>query len=405
MKLKLFFVAILGIYHLVSFSQNLGAQVTWPMYWPSDYMDKSIRPVTDDLGNAYSVFRVNSETDIDPGEGEVLITPSNTYCYCLVKINSEGSYVWSLYWPSNTFNIGDLTITSDQKILITGSVTATVDLDPSENEQWYTSVGSADLFVLSFDLDGGLIGSLMLPANVSFLNTTIDSDKNNNFYLTLGSSSPVVFDEQIGPLTGSPDNSSVRYMAKYSSDMELIWVNVMDVVDGLLKFYGFESDSSGNTYWSGSLIGQVMFNYSSGEINFSRPIGIMDANGYPDTLGFLVKIDEDGNVLWFDELGVEIYNYAIIRSVVLLDESSLIISASGVYTMELYDGIIVHPSQGNNITRVATETGDYVQDYPNYSYVSDIAVSNGKIWKCTNGSETNGLDIYDSSLVLSSSGG
>ena len=101
----------------------------------------------------------NETVDFDPGEGVDERTASGRFGAYIMKLNGDGSYVWT-----RTLGEGDgasfgarVALDPAGNILMAGAFDSLLDFDPSEGIDLHSSAGSRDIFVTKLLPDGSYV--------------------------------------------------------------------------------------------------------------------------------------------------------------------------------------------------------------------------------------------------------
>jgi hypothetical protein len=111
----------------------------------------------DHTGNLYLTGAYQSSTDFDPGiAANTLPLSGNTDAF-LVKYNTNGSFIWGKAIQGIDLESAEaVKITQDGNVLVTGYFVNSIDLDPSTNTNFVTSVGQRDIFFANYSSSGSL---------------------------------------------------------------------------------------------------------------------------------------------------------------------------------------------------------------------------------------------------------
>lgn len=189
------------------FAQNMGGD--------GNEFPTSVR--FDSADNLYLTGYSDQLTDLDPGLGELLLTPVGGDDSFLAKYNSSGELIWgqtfggpgSDYAFSSTFN-------SQNEIYLIGAFQNTVDFDPGTGVFELTSNGSSDIFVASFDTNGNFLDAGNMGADSSDFGYNIIIDQDDNMYLSGSFSNTVDLDWEIGELQLTSNGLDDIFVCKLS---------------------------------------------------------------------------------------------------------------------------------------------------------------------------------------------
>ncbi|HEY1021929.1 MAG TPA: SBBP repeat-containing protein, partial [Flavisolibacter sp.] len=111
----------------------------------------------DGEGNVYTGGTFTGTADFDPGAGTATHT-SSSYDVYVVKLNTNGEYVWSKSLGGSGGDWGfDLAIDGSGNVLTTGYFSGTMDFDPGAGEALLTAAGGISAFVLKLNTTGDYV--------------------------------------------------------------------------------------------------------------------------------------------------------------------------------------------------------------------------------------------------------
>ncbi len=204
------------------------------------------------------------------------------------KIDSLGNNIWEKQIFSESSNAGGYSIACDSEnnLFITGAFRDTIHFQ----DTILTTYGVCDIFIAKFNNDGDLIWAKREGGNSWDWGYSLCIDTDDNLYVTGFFMDTAYF----SGLTIIANYSSEIFVAKYTSDGQLVWI----------KHYGGEetffansgnsiiADSNANIYVTGRFGGNTYFeNY-----NFI-------SDGSRDV--FLVKMDSTGSIIWIRAFGTQ----------------------------------------------------------------------------------------------------
>ncbi|MFZ2905385.1 MAG: gliding motility-associated C-terminal domain-containing protein [Cyclobacteriaceae bacterium] len=108
----------------------------------------------DAAGNIYTSGRFNGTSDFDPGAGTFNLTSNGGFDAYLLKLDTDGNFVWAKSWGSTGYDEGFSLSISATNVFVTGFYANTVDFDPDAPSFNLTSSGGNDIFISQFDING-----------------------------------------------------------------------------------------------------------------------------------------------------------------------------------------------------------------------------------------------------------
>ncbi|MEK7606523.1 MAG: hypothetical protein AAB458_02975 [Patescibacteria group bacterium] len=114
----------------------------------------------DSDGGVYLMSQFLSTVDFDPGGGTALATSAGSSDVVLLKLTSEGDFVWVKTWGGTDEDIGnEVFIDEEGNLIAVGHFNGTVDFDPDVGTNSIASVGGRDVFINAFTTDGDYIST------------------------------------------------------------------------------------------------------------------------------------------------------------------------------------------------------------------------------------------------------
>lgn len=230
----------------------------------------------DNQGNIYIATDTRSTADLDPGPGVFTFTPTGFRDVIIVKLNSNGDFVWGkqIGGPGDTgpqFNMIELD--QNNNVLVAGQFNNTVDFDPGPAVNNLTSSAHFQSFVVKLDNNGNFIWAKqfgngpIVYSGSQIYDMKCDGAGNiiitGRFYITCD------FDPGVGVhnVSSSPGSIGDGFICKLDADFNFIWVKTLGQVGGynvLLQPLGIDIDGSGNIITTGYFIGNFDFDPGTG---------------------------------------------------------------------------------------------------------------------------------------------
>ena len=205
---------------------------------------------------------------------------------------------WANGFGSTSSDLGrGICVDQAGDIITTGGFRETTDFDPSASENNLVSnLGSEDIYVTKYDVDGNLIWALSFGSYNHERGEEVITDADNNIYVIGRYFNVVDFDPGAGTteLTAVGGASDV-FVLKLDAEGNFIWAKSFG---GNLTDQGLSIDlsSSGDVYISGSYGGTGDFDPGPGVFELTA------VDGAPSSI-FAVKLDSDGNFIWAKSVG------------------------------------------------------------------------------------------------------
>ena len=121
--------------------------------------ERANRIATDFNGAAFVAAEFEGAIDADPGPGTVTLVPVGSIDALMVKLDSAGTYQWSLQLaaPGNFAEaVEDVAVDANGNICLVGRFSAPMDVDPGPDTTLLAHVASSDVFAASYSTAGTL---------------------------------------------------------------------------------------------------------------------------------------------------------------------------------------------------------------------------------------------------------
>ena len=251
----------------------------------------------DEQGNVIVTGWMMGTVDLDPGVGVQSETTSGSSDIFVVKLNSNGQFVWgkTMGGPSNDEGWA---IASDKNndIYITGYFRSTADFDPGPGTTNLVAA-NRDVFLVKLSSSGAYQWAFKTGGVSNDYGTSVCTDTLNNVIIGGYFRSNSDFDPSSGTYNLSSFVSGLydAYIAKYTSGGSLIWAKNYGGYQSDY-IYDIELDEHGAIYAIGAFKDTVDMDPGSGVIKIHS-----DNSSYYDN--FVLKVDKNGNSLWAKAFG------------------------------------------------------------------------------------------------------
>jgi hypothetical protein len=221
----------------------------------------------DASGNVYVLGRLDSEGIFEDASSP--INPVSTSNLTVAKLDVDGVYQSSFVIGSDELfgiTLGDIAIDSTGAVIVLGSVSGTVDFDPSIDEALETFDGDSQMFVAKYSSAFELQWKATMGSELSEFANDLAIDNSDAIYFT-GSFSDVA-DFAAGPYVNSiaSNGANDAFVQKLDTDGDLQWVRT---------FGGTEDDfanaiavnSTGTAFITGSYLSSEIVDGSNALTN------------------------------------------------------------------------------------------------------------------------------------------
>jgi hypothetical protein len=326
----------------------------------SEYVDDI---TLDSDGNFIIVGGFNGSIDFDPGPGEVEDFAGTTDLF-VVKLNSDGEYLWSYALDGGGFMDEEIAkyvdVDSDGNIFVAGIFNNSQDFDPGPDAQYLYASEWDDVFVIKLTPDGELMWAKDFGGTNSEYVYDMQVKPDGTVYLCGTFNESCDFDP--GPETHIVNSEGYQdgYIAVFDSDGNYLWA----------KTYGTDQSESCGSICLGDE-GDFYLSGTSSHDSINLDPGVSDIYHYSeDGRGFLIKMNETGDFLW--------YKSHPFNTEIAYDNNGFVI-IGGIFDDE-YD---FDPGAGE----------DLINEYAHGSnFIQKIDSAGNYIWTKTYGAEPPGAD-------------
>ncbi len=249
--------------------------------------------VIDREGNVFVTGTFSGTADFDAGSATNNLTASAAENHFLLKLDSEGNYLWAKNFESQftSPNI-ELCVDHHNNVLFTGYFQGNFDFDPGAGTANASSPEPVDLFVSKYSNTGEYIWAKTFGGSIHQIGMDIAIDSNDNVFVAGTFFDTVDFDPGPSEALAISNGDRDCFLLKLDAAGNYAW----------MKYFGSEGiddegravalDPLGNVWFSGSFTDTV---YIDNVQLISTQLSLRDA--------FLAKYDNDGNLLRAQSFG------------------------------------------------------------------------------------------------------
>ncbi|MCC7291515.1 MAG: hypothetical protein IT449_05575 [Phycisphaerales bacterium] len=269
-------------------SQEGGLQYSWTVTFGGSGGDaaESIAPSEDGVWLSGHFFET---ADLDPGFGETWRTSNGARDLFVMKLNWRGELVWvnTVGGPlsERPYRIG-LNARGDGYII--GQFGATVDFDPGPGEDYQTAMGSSNVFVTSYAIDGSYRWTRTLAPNLTPTGYGLSVRGDDQVLIDGFFEDTMDVDPGPGELLLTARGDINGLLSMWTPDGEHVWSRQIGG-PGAAAVAAAEFDHEGHILATGWFMDEVDFNYG-GEPDIRVSQGGLDA--------FLSRFTPDGEYEW-----------------------------------------------------------------------------------------------------------
>ena len=259
----------------------------------------------DSAGNLYFGGNFAGTADFDPGAGTALVTAATGEDAFIVKLDSNGNYVWARSFGgvggnANADGIGDIEIDSSGNVHAIGLFTGEVDFNPGDGTNNLLSISGtrSDFFILKLDSSGNFIWAKSFGIGGPPYGGTLSLDNDGNVYAAGIFYGSVDFDPGAGTALIAAAKTMDTFIVKLDALGNYRWANTYGGADSSANedwIFSLANDASGNVFATG---------FFSGTVDFDRGPGVSNlaASGNSNDI-FILKLNPSGEHLWSKKYG------------------------------------------------------------------------------------------------------
>jgi len=313
-----------------------------------------------------------------------------------VKYDTAGNCLWAKSIGDSLYETCfEVAVDNNQDVYITGMYDGTVLFGDFE----LTTQGYYDIYLAKYNPDGECLWLISAGGEYFFDHAlTMDFDSENNVFLTGCFDHTAMFGDTIvsaGVASGGNPNTEwggETFLAKYSSDGDFLWVKYIPGTHHINRGHSLIIDSQDNIYMSGKFQGEMYFDDET-----------IISNGHFDI--FTARFNNDGNVIWVNNSGGNLDDKPTPSAVAIDGSNNVYLSGyfkeesdfngNTLFSNGMMDIYLVKYDQDGNVVWVKNEGGT------DDERVYGISQYNHRIYLT---GYFNGSSVFDNSIVLTSQG-
>lgn len=321
----------------------------------------------DGYSNLYITGYFQGTADFDTGPGTINLTSGGGFDVFIVKLDSNGNYVWAKNTGGTDYVSGSsIAVDTFGNVYTAGSYVGTVDFDPGAGVFYLTTDSTnKNMFVLKLDSLGNFvwaesIGGVLGP------NTIGNSIVVNNIGEVYASGSfigTVDFDPGVGTFDLTSDSSNYNiFILKLDVNGNYDWAKK---IGGTINWLVNEErsiaiDGLNNVYTTGCFYGTSDFDPNAATYNLTSLASTADI--------FILKLDLSGNFVWAKSIGGASNDYGI---------SIAVDMSNSVYTTGYFSGTVDFDPEAGIVNLNSTSSIDdafilKIDESGNYIWAKNI---------------------------------
>ncbi len=280
-----------GFYDVFVQKTDTDGNLVWAVSVGGTMFDYGTGITADAQGNVYVTGYFDETVDFDPGAGESLLTSQGGGDIFILKLNSDGEFVWAKSIGSQDYEESTaIGVDPTGNVYVLGYLYATVDFDPGLDEFLLSSAGLSDTFLLKLNAAGEFVNAYTYGGDSIDLALDLAIKSENEIFLSgyfdgTADLDPRPNETHFETATGD----FAGYVMQINDSGEIISLALTE--GGSVNIYAIEYDADNNMVITGNFSGTVNFDPTSGnsDYTFSSP------NAYN---GFILKVQPDGSIAW-----------------------------------------------------------------------------------------------------------
>ncbi|CAA6824690.1 MAG: Unknown protein [uncultured Aureispira sp.] len=262
----------------------------WAKSFGGTNYDQGFKIVVDKAQNPCITGYFGTTVDFDPGPGVSNRTVNGGYDIFVLKLDSNGNFVWVSSIGGPQWDEGrSIIIDSFNNIYTQGFFTDSIDLDPSALTDMHYCRGYRDIYIQKLDPNGNLLWGTTYGGIASDEGYGLAVDKHGAIYSTGFFSDTVDFDPSPATQLLISNGSSDTYLQKIDANGNLIWVIQLGS-QYLDRGRGVGITSTNEVLLTGTYRGFVDFDPSPAIFSQNNCLSL-----YDDI--YMVKLDSNANFI------------------------------------------------------------------------------------------------------------
>jgi hypothetical protein len=247
--------------------------------------------ITDDIGNSFSLVSFSSTVDFDPGPSVYNVTAVGSTDFALVKLNSNGHFLWMQHFGGTNHEIGNgITMDNAGNLFITGMFNGTCDFDPGPGITSVNSTSSTTFF-MKLDSNGNLIWVKHFSGTGTSIGRSVELDGSGNVIIHGDFSGTFDFDPGTATINMTASATHL-FITKFDLAGNYLWSHTFGSANSTGS-RGIAIDPNNDIYCTSIFGGTVDFDPGAGVFNLT-------ASGPFDIVIF--KLSAAGNFVWAGQL-------------------------------------------------------------------------------------------------------
>lgn len=210
----------------------------------------------DNAGNTYLTANFLGTVDFDPSSAVNNLTQTASGKF-IAKYDVSGNLLWLKKIAETLYSI-NYVVDNSGNIIVVGTFTGTVDLDPSSAVVNFTANGASDVFIAKYDTDGNYLWAKNISGTGSEASGLIKLDNTGNIFIVGTFNSSTDFDPSAG-VVNITSVSIGTFVAKYNPAGDYLMAAPVSKSNSIPGFTNlgyvvttdFEIDANGSIFTAG----------------------------------------------------------------------------------------------------------------------------------------------------------
>lgn len=339
-------------------------KLIWVQRAGGEDVDQAVDIAIDPDGNAIVTGFFQKKATFGEGQSMVEIEATGSHDSFIAKYSPSGALIWVKHARAIFLDEATAVATDDDgNIVVSGHFMGTIEFGEEDNEVVLIGTSATDVYVTKYNSSGRLVWAKHVKGTKEKKSAAIAVDKHGNSIVTghfegtilLGEGDSTVSLTSVGPWS--------MFIAKYTSDGDLLWAQMASGEASVVHGKGIASDADGNSVMTGHFRGVITF---GGDVKLVNPGESFEV--------FVAMYTPDGDLLWAKKTGGKSPHSG--TSIALDGNGSSVVTG-------LFDGVVTF-GEGSNLAMLES-AGLSDVFIVKYGCQAGAARSNNRCLKCSAG--------------------